>query len=247
MEGITVQTTEMTEGLNSRFREFCERYSLDATLAYVAGVDLIIHPRVYRAEGASTTSTLLKALGEPKGLRVLDMGCGSGIIGVIAALRGASQVVLADVSPDAVANAEANVEYHGLAERCRELRSDLFESLDGERFDRVMFNMPFWYLSDHDGALEFPVSEGMLRAIPPQEAFVDVGYSMIRRFMSTAANHLKPTGVIRCSFASFGNFEALDEILSDFQLERRTVAETVEADYDLKYLAFELAPQDRTP
>ncbi|MEL6761546.1 MAG: methyltransferase, partial [Myxococcota bacterium] len=157
------------------------------------------------------------------------------------------EVVLAGVSADAVANAQANIEYHGLAGRCRVHRSDLFESLGDERFDLIMFNMPFWYLNDSDDALEFPVSEGMLRAIPPQEAFVDVGYGMIRRFMSKAASHLNPGGVIRCSFASFGNFEALDEILRDFDLKRRTVAETVETDYDLKYLAFEVTPEDLTP
>ncbi|MEM6732263.1 MAG: methyltransferase [Myxococcota bacterium] len=226
-----------SEGLDSRFRAYCERYSLDPTTVEVAGVPLVIHPRVYRAEGASTTATLLEAIGEPHGATVLDMGCGTGVLGVIAALRGAERVVLADMSPDAVTNARANVALHGLEERCEVVESDLFERLGNQCFDLVIFNMPFL---DGDGVIEFPVSESQQAAMPRPESFTDPGYRMIRRFMARLDAHMSESGRCLCSFASFGNHEALDSILEANALTRRTAARRAEPEYGLEYLAYEL-------
>lgn len=229
-------------GLASRFRAYCESYSHEVTTAQIEDIDIAIHPGVYRAEQASTTATMLQTLKSCQGLRVLDMGCGTGVLGIIAALRGAERVVMADINEAAVANASANVELHRLWRRTEVRNSNLFDALDEERFDLILFNMPFLY-SEHsadEAALEAP--EHIAGALPPPESFVDVGYQTIRRFLSHARNYLKPNGSIRCTFASFGNFEKLDEILCDCGLSRTTIASRVEKDYELEYLAFEIRP-----
>ena len=237
-------TSPNDSGLDMRFRAYCERYSNEIGLAEIEGMDIIIHPRVYRAEGASTTATLLQALGSPTGQRVLDMGCGTGVLGIFAALRGAKHVILADKSPEAVENARANVQYHGFSDRCEVIESDLFGALGEARFDLIMFNMPFLY---GDGRpLEFPVSSERRTAIPREDAFMDVGYGMIRRFLTEAPHHLSRHGTILCSFASFGNHQALDAILSDNGLTRRTAAIRVEERYGLEYLAYEISPLRET-
>ena len=51
------------------------------------------------------------------GERVLDVGCGSGILGLCALKLGAARVVAVDLKPDAVAAARRNAEANGLA--CR--------------------------------------------------------------------------------------------------------------------------------
>ncbi|MBV1858045.1 MAG: hypothetical protein KUG77_06505 [Nannocystaceae bacterium] len=66
--------------LADRFRVYCENYSEQTRLVEVEGIELLVSPRVYLAEGASTTLTLLSALGDPHGKHVLDMGCGTGIL-----------------------------------------------------------------------------------------------------------------------------------------------------------------------
>ncbi len=55
----------------------------------------------------------------PVGLRVLDVGCGSGILGVTAALLGAGSVEAVDIDPGAVGVTEANAEANEVGEKVR--------------------------------------------------------------------------------------------------------------------------------
>ncbi|MDR7228976.1 putative nicotinamide N-methyase [Caulobacter sp. BE264] len=59
------------------------------------------------------------------GRRVLDLGAGSGLVAIAAALAGAADVMAVDVDPCAVAAARLNAQANGVAVRC--LRTDLLE------------------------------------------------------------------------------------------------------------------------
>jgi ribosomal protein L11 methyltransferase len=74
---------------------------------------------------------------EPKGLSVLDVGCGSGVLAIAAALLGADQVVAIDTDPDAISwtryNADANnVDLHASTTPIAELEGP---------FDLVLANV----------------------------------------------------------------------------------------------------------
>lgn len=74
------------------------------------------------------------------GERWVDMGCGTGIVGVAMAERGA-RVTCVDIDADCVRNARANA-----ALRCVALdavQSDLFAGAP-EGVDGVVYNAPFW-------------------------------------------------------------------------------------------------------
>jgi ribosomal protein L11 methyltransferase len=58
------------------------------------------------------------------GMRVLDLGTGSGILALVAAKMGAAEVLAVDRDPDAVRAARRNVRANGLGRRVRLLRSD---------------------------------------------------------------------------------------------------------------------------
>jgi release factor glutamine methyltransferase len=75
------------------------------------------------------------------GKRLLDMGTGSGTVGIFAASRGA-QVTACDINPRAVALAGENARRNGVEMEI--LASDLFASLAGRRFDVICFNLPFF-------------------------------------------------------------------------------------------------------
>lgn len=76
---------------------------------------------------------------------VLDVGCGSGCIGLsLAKAWPGAQVTLADVSEDALELARLNSERLDLSgHSLRLVRSDLFEELYGSRFDLIVANLPY--------------------------------------------------------------------------------------------------------
>ena len=70
--------------------------------------------------------------------RVLDLCCGSGCLGILAAKRfGNARVVLADIDPLAVSTARRNVAAHGLESRVETVQSDLFASLVNDPLPRA--------------------------------------------------------------------------------------------------------------
>jgi ribosomal protein L11 methyltransferase len=90
-----------------------------------------------------TTRLCMKAIEEifrtEKIKRVLDFGCGSGILAISAAVLGADSVLAIDIDPIAVDEATKNVERNGVDSKVRVLRAFLGEVK--ERYDLVMANI----------------------------------------------------------------------------------------------------------
>jgi ribosomal protein L11 methyltransferase len=74
----------------------------------------------------------------PRGLRVLDFGCGSGILAIAAARLGATTVVAVDNDPQALQSTRINAEANGIGDRVRTCTP---EALDEDRFDLVLANI----------------------------------------------------------------------------------------------------------
>src|SRR6185295_17685452 len=100
--------------------------------------------------------------------RWLDLGCGTGIVGLALAEKGV-RVTCADVDPRAVRNAALNAELRELSIPC--VQSDLFSAFDADSFDIVAFNLPFW-----PGPPKGPLG----RAFHAGE-----DYALIRRFVTS--------------------------------------------------------------
>ena len=78
----------------------------------------------------STISVLLaEALEIEPGDTVVDLGCGTGVLSIIAAKLGAGRVFGVDAAPDVVAVASENATRHGVGETTTFLQGDLFEPL----------------------------------------------------------------------------------------------------------------------
>ncbi|EQC40841.1 hypothetical protein SDRG_01908 [Saprolegnia diclina VS20] len=78
-----------------------------------------------------------------RGRRVLEVGCGTGLVGIVAALKGASEVVLTDFLPEVLQNARFNAEANGVRDVCRVTKLDwrsptLDADDDDQRFDVVL-------------------------------------------------------------------------------------------------------------
>ncbi len=73
---------------------------------------------------------------------VLDIGCGTGIQGINALLKGAKKCVFVDVNETALENTKENVRLMGFEKKASFVKSSLFERIRG-KFDLVVFNSPY--------------------------------------------------------------------------------------------------------
>jgi release factor glutamine methyltransferase len=114
--------------------------------------------------------------------RVLDVGTGSGIQAVTAALKPeVVNVVAVDLDLRALEAAKGRAKAAGVEEKLTLLMSDLFENVEGV-FDWIVFNPP--YLPSEEGIRD-PAWDGG-----------EGGAALIRRFLSEAKSHLAREGSI---------------------------------------------------
>jgi HemK-related putative methylase len=139
----------------------------------------VFHPAFFRSSRLLAAHVASLDLA---GRRVLDMGTGSGFLGLWAARRGA-EVVALDANPRAVACARENAATNGLADRMRVLESDLFRALPAEAaFDLILWNPPFYPQDPEDaGALAWKAGRD---------------YSSLRAFAADAGRFLARGGAV---------------------------------------------------
>ena len=117
----------------------------------------------------------------PRSPSILDVGTGSGCIGLTLALEiSAARVVATDLSPSALAVASANARRLGVTDRVRLVATDLARGLDPTRFDLVVSNPPY---IGHDEADE--LSPEVRRFEPATALFSPVdAHRVLERLLS---------------------------------------------------------------
>jgi release factor glutamine methyltransferase len=162
------------------------------------GHRLLTDPQVFHPVYFLSTRVLADSLRrfDLQGKRFLDMGTGSGALGIVAGAAGA-RVTACDINPRAVALACENFGRNGIDGDV--LESDVFSALGGRTFDIICFNVPFY--------------EGEPGS--PQEAAFYAGsqLSTIRRFAAGCAAALDRHGE---ALVIFSEDSGRDRILSMF-------------------------------
>ncbi len=105
------------------------------------GTRIVIEPGMAFGTGRhESTRIMMKLMKETdlKGETVLDLGCGSAILSLYAALLGAKKVLAVDNDPDAIDSAEKNIALNGV-KNITAARSDL-KDITG-RYDIVLANL----------------------------------------------------------------------------------------------------------
>lgn len=92
---------------------------------------------------AGTTRQMTQTLSAALPDDTLDVGCGPGSLGLVAALRGARRVVGTDLNPRAIAMARFNARLNGLSGCADFVVGDLTEPVRGQRFGLVMAQPPY--------------------------------------------------------------------------------------------------------
>jgi ribosomal protein L3 glutamine methyltransferase len=124
--------------------------------------------------------------------RILDLCTGSGCIGIACAYEFQNaEVVLADLSFEALEVANQNIERHGVDERVYTVQGDGFDGLPGQRFDLIVSNPPYVDAEDFADMPDEYQHEPELGL-----ACGDDGLNLVRRMLAEAANHLTEKGLL---------------------------------------------------
>jgi len=141
---------------------------------YFENIELDVPEGVYEPrEDSLMFAEFLRKL-DKKRIKVLEIGCGSGLLSILMAK--ANDVTAVDINPKAVDAAKRNAAKSGMNIGC--FVSDLFENVKG-KYDLIIFNPP--YLPDDDD-------------MKGSEMWSDKG--TISKFIKDARSHLNKVGSV---------------------------------------------------
>lgn len=198
-----------------RVRQLCARRCQHEPLQYLLGsapfgeLELAVTPAVLipRCETVVLAEFVLQHLAS--GASLLDVGCGSGAIALLAASRRPDiRVTAVDKSPEALRVAELNARSLDLAAVPEFLESDLLSALVHRRFDVIVANLPYVTFD------EYAELAPDVREYEPQMALTadDNGMALISRLIADSPEHLKPGGLLALEMSPHQTGRAADEM-----------------------------------
>lgn len=197
--------------LRWRFKLFQRHRYHQLVLEELAGKPFLVLPDVFNPALFRTSAFLIKQFEHghiPRDAVVLDMGTGSGV-GAVFAAQYASHITAVDINPEAVRCAQINVLLNRVEDRVCVRQGDLFEPVQDERFDVILFNPPFFRgepdtLHDHAWRSE----------------------SVVERFAAALPSHLTSGGYALVVLSTDGDTNAFMQVFRACGLEIQTVAQT---------------------
>ena len=170
----------------------------------VLGKELIVYPSVFSPKYFKDPEFFAKKLPIKKGDYVLEIGPGTGILSIFSIFKGASKVVAIDINPKAVKNTKENAKLHGVSNKIRVLKGNVFGPLKKEKFDIIIWNTPWGRVKKKNLTNQ-------------EKGLWDSDYRATERFIKNAKNFLKPNGKILIGFSiSIGDFEDLKRMLKKY-------------------------------
>lgn len=189
----------------SAFKELVRRRVQHEPIQYITGhqefwsLDFSVGPGVLvpRPETECLVEQSLKTLGaktpdaSKEKIRILDIGCGSGVLAIVLAKEcPGAEVVAVDISQAALSCALENAKRHGVGERIEFRRSDVYSGLKEEKFDLIVSNPPYIRKDEWENL------DREIREYEPKEALLggEEGMDFHMRIMDSASLFLTKKG-----------------------------------------------------
>lgn len=171
---------------------------------YDPSITIHSHPEVYPPSEDSIL--FIESLDVVPGERVLEIGCGSGVVSIHCALNGCS-VTAGDINPHAVELARENAEANGVDIDVH--LTDVYSDIEGE-FDTILFNLPYLPVED-EGLLAKAWSGG------------DDGLGPLPRLLDESPKVLAHDGRVVVVTSSLMDRDATEQVMSGWN--RRILGE----------------------
>ncbi len=188
-----------------------------ATVAYEFTYEnrkFVVHPHVYSPTVFPSTFYYIDYMDIVPGQSFLEIGSGTGLIAIAAALRGANPVVATDISPLAVANTAENIRRYSLDGIIDAREGSVFDSIkEGETFDTILWNAPYMHIDKSDLS-------------PIEVALYDPYYKALTRFFAEAKSYLKAGGtVLLGSSSTHMHQDVLQKLVNTYGWSMTIIAE----------------------
>ncbi|MEG2450127.1 MAG: peptide chain release factor N(5)-glutamine methyltransferase [Clostridia bacterium] len=169
----------------------------------------------------SETIELLHSGGEQKLPKVLDLCTGSGAIAIAVAKLSACEMTATDISANAIMVAQANAIMAGA--KVKFVASDLFEKLNGEKFDLILSNPPYIPTKDIDGL------ERKVKDFEPRLALDggNDGLDIYRKIAKECGDYLAENGTMLLEFG-ISQADSVKKIFEENNFEKIEIIKDME-------------------
>ena len=209
---------ELITGEQIRFEEYLNRRAAREPLQYIRGtqefyrLEFDVAPGVLipRPETEILVENAIGLLRDEAGPWLCEVGVGTGCISisVLHALPQAFATGL-DISDTALELTRKNALKHGISERLKLARSDIFGALAHEKFDLIVSNPPYIPKAEYD------LLQPEVRGFEPPAALTDggTGLSIIEKIVLEAPKYLRSGGFLLMEIG-FGQAEKVAQMFA---------------------------------
>ena len=191
MEDNTIKTTCDKKEHQKRMLGFVKKFNVftESITVNIYDRDFVVLPGIHKPDRKITSELYEKSEINCSDI-VLEMGCGCGVLSVLFAFK-CRNILAIDINNTAIMNTEMNCKSLNV-NNVTARQSDLFENVkEGEKFDKVIFNVPFFRIE--------PVDVRHMAWCYDRNLF--------NRFFEGCSFHLNPKGKVYILFTDAGYVE----------------------------------------
>ncbi|MFZ2188410.1 MAG: 50S ribosomal protein L11 methyltransferase [Candidatus Moraniibacteriota bacterium] len=184
-------------------------------------IPINVFPGVFPPQQKFQLGEYLKNYPDIQNIEVADIGTGSGIEAISAALLGAMHVDAIDISPLALECAKQNARINNVTEKLSLFLSDLFFNIpDYKKYGLILANLPFVDFDGENNSIDL--------------ALYDNNFNTHKKFLAQSERHLADNGRILLPHANLqsgktespnADFDVLETIILDAGYKLRILDE----------------------